>query len=134
MIELLAGLALLTQSDARHYEAPLMITVPAAANPVFWDTPVEVCGHVVSEPDSRGEVTMYGKGYYLIVEGGSDDMLRNGFTACVVGVVRRRDGYSFRGARARGIHMHGTSHGPNPSFLLRRCYDQPSCARLTPSN
>jgi len=119
------------EQDFRGREAPLMITVPAAAtNPKFMARPVEVCGHVVAVYPDRNEAMMAGRGKSLMVDirGRAELVVRK--AACITDVIRRRDGENEQERRERGLGHTAVVHAPSPDFLLYQCHDPASCDRL----
>lgn len=112
-------------------DVPLMITAGAAvSNPDFIDMPVEVCGHIVNRYPERSEAIMAGEDKWLAIDarGRAELVVRR--TACVTGVIRRRDGLTERERRERGLPRHYISHAATPDIVLYQCHDPASCARL----
>jgi len=112
-------------------EPPAMITaVAGATNPELIDRPVEVCGHVTDVSPERNEATLFGSGKWLSVDtrGRAEIVVRR--VACVMGVIRRRDGLTEQERRERGLGRSYLSHGATPDIILYQCHDPASCDRL----
>ena len=132
MIILSLSLALVLQVHSPSgIENRLMITVPAAAtNTDFMDQPVEVCGHVTRIDANRNEAEMAGIDKWLTVDlrGRGELVVRR--AACVIGVIRRRDGLTAREHRERGLPREYISHAAPPDIVLYQCHDRATCSRL----
>jgi hypothetical protein len=112
---------------------PRMVTVSVAvANPVFWDVPIEVCGHVVPSSKLPRESMMFGNGEWLSIDVSRRKPLQVGTSLCLPGVVQRRDGLSYREATARKLPRLKPSHGEDADLIFRPCRDAKSCSAFLP--
>jgi hypothetical protein len=135
MYSLLFIAALAVQTDRPPWEPGEMVGAPAAAsNTIFWERPIEVCGHVTFTDAKKGEAALYGTGQWLVIEMTADEELRVGSSTCVAGVVRRRDGLTLAQAGTRGLAFGAGLHSPSPHIILRRCSDRLSCEKLVPED
>jgi hypothetical protein len=130
-------LALISPPDASCPPQPDRVFLGAVVtNPVHYGRVIETCGLVqgIGDLDSRERIlhdaTGQHDGYWMYVFNGEGILPPEGTRTCIVGIFRRRDGFSPAEARARGLpdtHLIDGLQRPDYVFYPVQCaYDGPA--------